>query len=380
MQIFSRYPQGESRDHLEKLILVVEGLNAGSISLEGGIDQFLNLYELGYTRALVCALALNLKNEKSHLRIQTNIDAYIEVLKNYLCQRKVVESALIYSEYVGIINRYKEQSIGDADLAIKPQFLNKQIIYQPVASGFFSVIENIVNAKIFCDVHRSRFHVKLSGGWWKYHDPFNDMVDCFDYQIPAFHPIETKSYSQAEMRKWFFSLSVDQYPEYNRRKIIIYRKIYNSLKNYLEKNHIQWNMHLKDTSAGVYLRKGDKILLEDVNIPDENLIRYLSTKLQRYDSVYISSDDVLWAKEQFSKIHPAIMFDDSTTDGYFFGKESATDHIDIVKKYLRLSSTNVLIGDVGSNLVNAIAYNRIFDGLPSIDTDDFFPTAEIPLI
>jgi hypothetical protein len=380
MQIFSRYPQGESSYKLEKLIALVESLNAGSISLEHGVEQFLKLYQLGYPRALVCALALNLKIQKSNLRIQANIHSYIDSLQDYLSQRKVVESALIHSEYIGVINRYRQPLISNADLTINPQFLNKKIIYQPVASGFFSVIENIVNAKIFSDVNRSRLHVKLSGDWWKYHCSFEEMVDCFDYQIPAYRAIGVKNYSQADMREWFFSLSVDQYPEYNRRKIIIYRKIYNSLKNYLEKNHIQWNMHLKGESAGVYLRKGDKILLEDVNIPDENLIRYLSKKLQHYDSVYISSDDVLWAKEQFSKIHPSTMFDDSTTGGYFFGQESTTDHIEIIKKYLRLSSTDVLIGDVGSNLVNAIAYSRIFDRLPSIDQDDFFPTAEIPLI
>lgn len=380
MQIFSRYSQGESNEKLERLIAIIEGMNAGSISLEHGIEQFLKLYESAYPRALVCALALNLKNQKSNPHIKANIDAYIDELQDYLSQRKVVESALIHSEYVGVINRYRQPLVSNADLTIKPQFLNKEIIYQPVASGFFSVIENIVNAKIFSDVNCSRFHIKLSGDWWKYHCSFEEMVDFFDYQIPAYRVMGIKNYSQVVMREWFFSLSVDQYPEYNRRKIIIYRKIYNSLKNYLGRNNIQWDLHLKGRSAGVYLRKGDKIMLEDVNIPDENLAAYLSIKLQGYDSVYISSDDVLWARERFSKIHPSIVFDDSITDGYFFGNESATDHIEIIKKYLRLSSVDVLIGDAGSNLVNAIAYTRIFNGLPSIDQDDFFPTAEIPLI
>jgi len=380
MQIFSRYPQGESREKLESLIATVEGLNVGSFTIEQGIDQFLDLYQQNYPRALICALALNLKNGRLSRRIELGINSYVSQLKDYLRNRKSVESALIHSEYLGVIERYQPQSLVCTDINIAPVFKNKKIIYQPVASGFFSVIENIVNAKIFADVNYSQLYIRLSGNWWKYHAPFDEMIDCFEYRMPDYPWLTTSHFSQAQMRQWFFSLSVDQYPEYNRRKIIIYRKIYRSLKNYLEKNHIQWNLHLKGKSAGVYLRKGDKIELEDVNIPDQNLVGYLGSKLRQYDSVYLSTDDVLWAKENFSHIHPSIVFDDSSTSGYFFGKESITDHTDIVKKYLRLTSTDVLIGDVGSNLVNAISYSRIFDRLPSIEQDDFFPTAEIPLI
>jgi hypothetical protein len=389
MHIFSIYKQNESSDQFEALKKIIFSINEKKILIEEAINDFLKLafmrIESPYSRSLACAMALNLKVGNVNQLIEEKYVEFCKILERdcLLCYedggKKLYPS--VFREFQGISEQYGYYfNLPDIDKLLPENQDLKPILYRPGKSGFFSVIENIINAQIYASIKGRKIIIDLDGDWWVYKQEFQDIFDCFEYKKPGIHNFFYGNLKQGVARDWFFGLSPIFWDDYDLKKSEIYKKIHRSLYEFIcsADPSCAADVNLRSDLA-VYVRRGDKIGLEDVCIPDKQVIKSINNLLNLKHDVYLSSDDSLWLKKNFSHISN-VSFDEKESEGYYFGKESDIDHLEIIKKYLRMVNANMFTADVGSNLINAIAYTRIAMGLPGIEGNKFFPAKQIPLI
>lgn len=389
MHIFSIYKQNESDFQFEQLKKIIISFNNKTISIESAINSFVELAfrqsNEPYSRSLACAMALNLKTGRYSHEIEERSNEFCRILEsecklNHDSRAKKLYPS-VYREYQGIAEQYGYFMIlPNENKKIPLQGQSKTVIYRPGKSGFFSVVENIINVQIYASITGKKVLIDLDGDWWVYKVKFEDIFDCFAYKKSFFQKIFFKKIKQDEARDWFFNLSPDFWHDYEEKKSEIYKSIYISLKKFLPitSSSLLENHNLKP-DISIYIRRGDKIGLEDICLPDKDIINNIYNISGEFTNVYLLSDDTSWLKSNFSNL-PQVSFDDDCSSGYFFGNESDTDHLDIIRKYLRMINSSQFSADTGSNLINAIVYTRLALGYLGVKTNHFFSTRQIPLI
>lgn len=386
MHIFSVYKQGESDIEYDLYFSIISQYQNRKISHDECINLLVEFYEKNstYIRPLVAALVLNLKNLRNNQIIESNLAKYLMVVHDYLDKLsgfpKPIEP-IILLEYAGCLARYGSVfNIKNNHKQLRaPNYFRIPFIYRPEPSGFFSVLENIINAEIYANLNGSDFYIDLSGDWWRYSTPFQIIFPRFKYK-KTFTPIFYKRLSMGRARRWFFSQPKEAWHQYNHMKMLIYKEIYDSIEFFLKNQNINWNLSLETNAIGIYVRRGDKLDLEDIHLDDDLVIQNINRIMSGHDCVYLSSDDTAWLKNKFAKNKSKIIFDDDNNSGYFFGNEHADDHIHILKKYMRMVNIEKFSGDSGSNLINAIVFTRILTKKEPIFLNDYFSTDVIPLI
>lgn len=330
-----------------------------------------------YHRSVACALMVNLYHQKELLSLE---------LAEWASQklRSVVNENLdcfVIKEYQGILHRYGCHVEALDQRSFEMPETRGFYIFRPVSSGFFSIVENIVNAKIQAAVRGHKLMIDLGGGWWPYKDKFQHIFKgAFEYYSGSFSNIFAKRMNFYKSRQWFLNLPKEYWAHYEILKAETYKSIYADIMSYAaDSNLISNDMDYQYSELGVYIRRGDKIDLESLDITKEVLKQHFSYLSNKFTSCYLSSDDVAWVKQNFTESFQQLSWDDVNTAGYFYGRESSIDHQEIIKKYIKLASCGQMCADVGSNLINAIAYTRMGLNKEPIYLTDLFPTPAIPL-
>jgi hypothetical protein len=381
MHIFSKYRQVESKTEFKLLRGVIDGVNLHTLDISEAIDLLYKIIldsDYKYIRCMACCLSLNLKK---NLLSEVKLRNIVEALKSYLSRSKLGNDCSLRREIEGILLRYGFN--GKCAMPIKQLNFDKMekgfYYYEPVKSGFFSIIENIINAEIYAKSKGRNIILVNEEKWWPYSEKFSIIFNgCFEFsQSTNFRMPYINEITFRQHRRWMFSMAYSNWSEYNEIKKRIYARIYSSLLAY---NLVIGNQ-VADTSDmfAVYIRRGDKISLEDISIPTNLIYETLEKVCYNFNALYLVSDDMPWLKSNFKNIHDNVIFDDSSSSGYFFGNESAFDHADIIRKYIQLIQAKNFSGDTGSNLVNAIGFSRASIGKESISTNILFTTDIIPL-
>lgn len=381
MILFCKYPLGESQLEFSQLRIIIENLNVNNISIDKAINELYKIH-LAYPknyRIIACLLAINLALNKI---IDKSIEAELVKKLTLLLSNNIknIEASSII-EIISILKKYGISfEINDTNTThSKHEYYGKKIIYTPVKSGFFSIIENIINAKVIAELNNFEIIVNLNKNWWPYKIPFETIFkESFQF-TETIDEINNSSFIY--FRNSFKNLSINSWNQYEKCKINNYKNIFNTLKNFAYSNKIHVNDSLNTTNfLHLYIRRGDKLILEDINYSTEILKNNLAYVSSGYERIKIYSDDMVWVKNNLSNINSNVYFDNALGNGYIFGNENFDDDKEIIRKYLDLSVTDNFTGDVGSNLVNAIAYTRLANNKKELITCNLFPASKIPLI
>lgn len=381
MIIFCKYPLGESQNEFSEWRSIIDSFNKNFIKLEAAIESLYKLhskYPNNY-RIIGSILAFNLVskniiNSNLEITLIKKLCAIIEDDTNYLDASSKIELLSILNRY-GVSHQLNtaNQYSGVSD------FAGKTIIYTPMKSGFFSIIENIINADIIAKLNNFKIIINLNKNWWPYKTPFAHIFEsCFNF-TENFN--EENNASFYFFRNSFKSLPHSFWDQYESLKISRYLTLFNLLQDYAIKNRIAINQSTEyKNTLSLYIRRGDKLTLEDINYPKELIFENLCSIAKTYSQVKLYSDDMDWIKNNLSNIHSHVVYDEGLGSGYFFGKEKNNDDDEIIRKYLNLSISDNFTGDVGSNLVNAISYTRLALNKNKLSTNNLFPALKIPLI
>lgn len=361
MHIFSKYRQHESYNEFILIQNAIRNIsddsNKNNFLISSLIEQILSS-KIIYSRAIACVLAYNLKfNAQISSYIINNL---IQRLYNFLLANNNIYPIFIM-ECFGLFDQYNfnysQLKYKNTKLFIENNSKSGIFFYKPKRSGFFSIIENIISAEIYAYMNNKKLVILYDKSWWPYNDDFRNIFsNSFEISSNASLINYFNSLSFRTHRRWSLTLKNQYWDHYECLKSSKYLSIYNDLKRYLIKNSI--SIHNNENKMGFYIRRGDKIVLEDIYVPISCICSHLSILLNKYGSLHIVSDDMVWCIDNLQKFDLRISFDTSTSKGYFFGSENQNDHIDIIRKYINLVDIDLFTGDIGSNLVNAIAYTR----------------------
>ena len=354
MLIFSIYGENESKVELE-LIRKLKSLPIDSMVKDlHSLDVFVEAirkknYE--YIRLATCILALN---KMSPVLIPNDILIELSRAIKFALETKPKSFSYTFKTEAQSILGLRNH-LSTTDRPYSPYLPEKKIhlfTLRPGKSGFFSVIENILNALFIARVHKKKLYVSLEEGeWWIY--------DCDIRKILTFDDLiflrTTKALSsllrfkkQEFYRKYFFSNIERMGNDYTRNKILAYETITQNLRA----------MHPVNTSTSntvIYLRQGDKATLEDMKWDTGYQIDLLTNDKT---SVYsILSDDIPALRKNLP-LRPNVILDEDDNSGYHFGFERPNEHDEIIRKFLLMVDSSELIGDPGSNLINACAWAR----------------------
>ena len=162
-------------------------------------------------------------------------------------------------------------------------------IYVPPPTGFFSVLENVVMAKFYCELHQKIFVLDATFNWWVY--PVN-FFDIFDAQFNRVIPSNSKKIYQLNwetLRDVAKRMDVKVAKRFAKFKAKEFYKIRKQLTNYHQSNFN--NGILKDYSCVVFIRGGDKTLYETVESPISLLLRDIANIRVSGQEFHILSDD-----------------------------------------------------------------------------------------
>jgi len=368
--IFNIYKLDESEEEFN----LVQDLTKISLSILDMDERFIDAIKnsnFKFYRLMACLLAIDLKSPKS-LSLEYK-EKIIKALEGGLKCEKL--NSLLKNEINGLLNqtRIVISRSGESLHKKSPLFFT----LRPNISGFFSIIENIFNAYIISTLAGRKLIVSLEGGkWWPYDCDITKLIQLDNLTFINFHPLISSTLrfkKQGRYRKMYDSLPANTIATYNYLKSQLYLKFYSSASNWLGTQ-----INVSPYSHSFYIRLGDKAELEDLKWDVKYIVDNISN-LRSTKKILILSDDIPFLK-QMTNYNPNIVFDDDDYNGFWFGNECKSDASEIIRKYLTMCLTENLIGDTGSNLVNASAWTRIALNKPPLDYNQFYNTPPFSLI
>lgn len=251
----------------------------------------------------------------------------------------------------------------DSNFSISTEFdINEVWCYTPPPTGFFSIVENIVNAEFLCALYRKQFKLDLDfSKWWRYPVPFGDLFDV-NYDSNRQTTITTPT-----TRYLSWNVARDIVSKFNYQTTLAlgnfkraqYAKIKSRLQSWL--NDFETVPTLPPESAIFFLRGGDKLLIETIPPPERTLVQDVQMLYKKSSDFMILSDDYDLA-ENFRKgfgkslIHNIT---DSSRKGYFLHNPSTIEDVrTIVRNYLLLSSPKYSMSCPSSNIVNSAHWSN----------------------
>ncbi len=257
---------------------------------------------------------------------------------------------------------------------------NGPLVYRPHPSGFFSVIENISLAAHIAALRGQQLLIDLDGGWWRYPIPFQAIFRTgFSYcqQYPA-QRLSEQHIDIRTLRAFFFSNQGSLVAGYTRAKAEFYRQVAQQVRAFCAGA-------TRDTAGGacVFVRRGDKLMTEAIEIPAVSHLRQLSELAARHGSVALLSDDARWSATMAERAgQPGIR--DATPKGgtgyVFLQGASEAGTIAIMQNYLALVDADAAYGDASCNLVNAASLSRVGLAKPALQACALWPAPAYTLL
>ena len=240
------------------------------------------------------------------------------------------------------------QGFGNGDY-FKPHHLPDTVSYQPRSSGFFSIIENIVAAQIMAEMEGKQMLIDLSGNWWGYDEPFEDIFgDTFEFTEHG----ELPKINFDSMRHKWIHANYDMVSYLSDMKLNLYTNIYADISRYVSS---QTNV---DSAGVMFVRGGDKLQTETILPPMGFLLRDLKWMARRCDKRYVLSDDKHVGEAVSALDSYAINRSTQVEGGYHHIPGRKVSCMNILSNYLMMVEAKENLSCPSANLVNAAQWSR----------------------
>lgn len=221
------------------------------------------------------------------------------------------------------------------------------ISYQPPNSGFFSVIENIVAAQIVAEQDGYGLKVDLSGNWWAYDEPFEDIFeDIFEFCSGGL-PIMRFSL----MRDRFFKADINQARVFSNAKRSWYTDISWAISGYAGGS-------TEDDVGTMFIRGGDKIKTETILPPMHIVMREMDWMKRHCRRRVLLSDDPVIADWIAARDPEIVNRANRLQGGYHHLPQRKQSCIPILQNYLAMVEAKHNFSCPSANLVNAAQWSR----------------------
>jgi hypothetical protein len=220
------------------------------------------------------------------------------------------------------------------------------VFYQPRSSGFFSVIENIIAAQTVAEMDGHEFYVDLSGNWWNYHEPFDEVFpEAFKYGSG----VPQMSFD-AFRKLWL---------QPNDLTALYLADAKCRAYDYVMKDLYQIGTVSGMEEAGVmFVRGGDKLQAETIRPPRDMWFKELRWMARRCSSRIVLSDDADLAEDVCNLDGYAINGGDHVEGGYHHQPGRKVSCLPIINNYLKMVEAKENMSCPSANIVNAAQWSR----------------------
>ena len=247
---------------------------------------------------------------------------------------------------------YLLQGYGDDTIAPGASPILGYVSYQPPSAGFFSVVENIVAASIAAEMDGYSLKVDLSGNWWSYDEPFEQIFeDIFEFCNGGL-PIMMFD----AMRKRFFDTDLHQALEMVHRKIGWYNEIYFALAEYGGTGSVE------EDGGTMFIRGGDKLLTETILPPAHIISKELTWMKRHCRNRVILSDDPMIGQSIKARDSDVLDRSNQLEGGYHHLPQFRQSCIPIIQNYAAMVEAKHNFSCPSANLANAAQWSRNDDG------------------
>lgn len=223
------------------------------------------------------------------------------------------------------------------------------VVYRPRSSGFFSVIENIIAAACVAELDGFRLMIDLSGNWWGYEEPFEDIfADTFEYTKDGSLPLMNFD----GMRKAWMTPTDTTAALLSTMKAEWYSQIYQDIGAYAPA------VDGIDNAGVMFVRGGDKLQTETILPPMSLLRRDLKMMERLCERRYVLSDDKNLG-ERVAALDPWVIDQSHQVEGgYHHVPGRKTSCMNILGNYLAMVEAKMNLSCPSANLVNAAQWTR----------------------
>lgn len=225
------------------------------------------------------------------------------------------------------------------------------ILYKPILSGFFSILENIILAEYCINNMNCAMVIDNSYDWWPYPIKFEELFpDKFIYKNEIKAPFN--QHIDTNIVRTFFNSTINNNYNFLCGFHYFKSKKYEYLKTLLKQFITNKKILLPfDDSLSIFLRYGDKIQQESLPLP----INLILTEAHNFDArtIYIVGDHYNNGQLIADKVG-GINLISKNMSGYLLSNiPNSNEFLDIIYFYIIMSETNYVIGSASNNIVNA---------------------------
>jgi len=224
------------------------------------------------------------------------------------------------------------------------------VSYRPRNSGFFSVIENVIAAQIVAEMQGKRMLVDLTGNWWGYDEPFEDIFgDTFEFTKNG----ELPKIDFESMRCSWLNANDRLAACLGDHKQRWYTAIVQDIAC------IASTANNMDSAGVMFVRGGDKLKTETILPPMGFLLRDLKWMARRCDHRYVLSDDK-HVGEAVAALDAYVVDNSNKLDGgYHHSYGRKTSCANILTNFMKMVDAKENFSCPSANLVNAANWSRI---------------------
>jgi hypothetical protein len=223
------------------------------------------------------------------------------------------------------------------------------VSYRPRNSGLFSIIENIVAAAIDAELQGYQLRVDLSGNWWSYDEPFEEIfADVFEFttgDLPMvlfddmrdrmLHPMPGIASDIACLKEGW------------------YREI-----NFAINEYVDTGFSAEPDIGTIFMRGGDKLQTETIMPPAGLIWRELNWMSRFVRRRHLLSDDPTIGNMIASGDPTVIDRSNQLEGGYHHLPNRKLSCIPILQNYVAMTESKVNFSCPSANLVNAAQWSR----------------------
>jgi hypothetical protein len=246
------------------------------------------------------------------------------------------------------------------------------LVYTPNLSGFYSILENIVNAYVLAELHNKILAVNVNNSWWPYPLSFDEIFSGIFLTtdlMGKIHPKKKMVSLPFEQFRGLFShlCALDPKTAYQKKERM-YGVIRQTLTN-ISGVRPSFLSELKDSGV-LYIRGGDKLVFEAISVPEEFLVADIEKMLNRVSRVFLISDDYMRAQSLIEKVDNKYVFNltEEMFSGYYNSSANPTlerkdiatfdDMRAIIKNYVYIATSGLSSSCPSTNIVNSAHWSN----------------------
>jgi hypothetical protein len=222
------------------------------------------------------------------------------------------------------------------------------VMYRPPSAGFFSVIENIVAACMLADRDGYALKVDLSGNWWAYDEPFEELFEnTFEFCNGGLPMLRFES-----MRKHYFDIGIYDARILMNMKLGWYNQIYLEIVGSVGTGSVE------DDCGTMFLRGGDKLQTETILPPTHILLKELTWMKRHCRQRVILSDDPMLGQMIKARDPDVLDRSNQLPGGYHHLPQRKQSCIPLLQNYLAMVEAKHNFSCPSANLANAAQWSR----------------------